>query len=275
MSEGAGPEEFDLAAVLDFTGRVVVVTGGTRGVGLGISRAFLSAGATVVVCGRHEPATEDLPRVNGPGGERVAAFVEADVREADQARALVDVTVQRFGHLDVFINNAGGSPYVEAADASPRFFTSIIALNLLAAFYCAQAANSVMQEQPGGGSICSISSVSGMRATPGAVAYGAAKAGLANITQTLAVEWAPKVRVNCIVAGLLDTGAGADHYGGEEGLARVAATIPLGRMGRPEDIGAACLYLSSPLASYVSGSQLLVHGAGEWPAYIRALQGGG
>jgi NAD(P)-dependent dehydrogenase (short-subunit alcohol dehydrogenase family) len=268
-----GPVELDPAGALDFSGQVVVVTGGTRGLGRGITTAFLGAGAKVVVCGRHEPAEEDLPRVVHPDGERVAVFVQADVREADQARALIDVTTERLGRLDVLVNNAGGSPYVEAADASPRFFSSIIALNLIAAFSCAQAANTVMQGQPRGGSICNISSVSGVRATPGAVAYGAAKAGLANITQTLAVEWAPKVRVNCIVAGLLDTGAGADHYGGEEGLRRVAATVPLGRMGGPADIAGACLFLSSPLASYVSGSQLLVHGAGEWPAYLRALQG--
>ena len=260
-----------LETALDFSGRVVVVTGGTRGLGRGITGAFLAAGAQVVVCGRHEPEPEDLPR--SPDGTRVAEFVQADIREADQARAVFDVTTQRLGRLDVLVNNAGGSPYVEAADASPRFFNSIIALNLLAPFYCAQAANAVLQAQPEGGSIINIASVSGIRPTPGAVAYGAAKAGLLNLTQTLSVEWAPKVRVNCIIAGLLDTGAGGDHYGGEEGLARVAATIPLGRMGVPSDITGACLFLASPLAAYVSGSSMLIHGAGEWPAYLRALQG--
>ena len=259
---------------LDFTDQVVIVTGGTRGLGLGITRAFLGAGAKVVVCGRHEPDEADLPRVPGPDGDRVAEFVVADVREADQAQALVDVAVQRLGRLDVLVNNAGGSPYVEAAKASPRFFSSIVALNLFAAFYCAQAANAVFQTQESGGSIINIASVSGIRPTPGAVAYGAAKAGLVNLTQTLSVEWAPKVRVNAIVAGLLDTGAGADHYGGEEGLRRVAATIPLGRMGTPDDISGACLFLASPLASYVTGSDLLIHGGGEWPAYITAIQGG-
>jgi NAD(P)-dependent dehydrogenase (short-subunit alcohol dehydrogenase family) len=259
---------------LDFSDQVVVVTGGSRGLGATITQTFLAAGADVVICGRHEPALEDLPRAAGPDGqERTASFVTADVREPDQAKAVITAAVDRFGRLDVLVNNAGGSPHAAAADVSPRFVASIVALNLLAPFYCAQAANAVLQAQPQGGSIISIGSVSSHRPSPGSAAYGAAKAGLINMTASLAVEWAPKVRVNCVTAGLLDTGAGEDFYGGPEGLARVAATIPLGRMGTPADIAGACLYLASPLAAFVSGSDLLVHGGGEWPAFIAAAQG--
>ena len=146
-------------------------------------------------------------------------FVAADVRDADQAKALIDTTAARFGRVDVLVNNAGGSPAAPSADVSPRFVTSIVSLNLLAPFFCAQAANVVMQDQPAGGSIINIGSVSGARPSPLTAAYGAAKAGLVNLTESLAVEWAPKVRVNHVTAGLLDTGAGADHYGGPEGLA--------------------------------------------------------
>jgi NAD(P)-dependent dehydrogenase (short-subunit alcohol dehydrogenase family) len=89
----------------------------------------------------------------------------------------------------------------------------------------------------------------------------------------LAVEWAPKVRVNCISAGLLDTGAGPEHYGGEEGMRRVAATVPLGRVGVPDDVAGLCLLLASPLASYVSGANLVAHGGGEWPAFLAAARG--
>ena len=109
-----------------------------------------------------------------------------------------------------------------------------------------------------------------MRPSPGASAYGAAKAGLINLTATLAVEWAPPVRVNCVTAGLLDTGAGDDFYGGPGGMARVAATVPLGRMGTPDDVAGACLFLASPAASYVSGANLVLHGGGEPPAYLGA-----
>ena len=262
----------DPARAFDFAGRVVVVTGGARGVGLAITRAFLRCGADVLTCARHEPEAGP-PSLAADGTGPTAAFVVADVREPEQARGVVDTAVERFGRLDVLVNNAGGSPAAPSADASPRFFASVVALNLLAPFYCAQAANAVLQAGDGG-SIVNVGSVSGMRPSPGTAAYGAAKAGLVNLTGTLAVEWAPKVRVNCITAGLLDTGAGPEHYGGPEGLARVAATVPLGRMGTPADIAAACLYLASPMADYVTGANLVAHGGGEWPAFLRAADGG-
>jgi NAD(P)-dependent dehydrogenase (short-subunit alcohol dehydrogenase family) len=254
---------------LDFTGKVVVVTGGSRGVGRGITEAFLAAGADVTICGRSEPAVDELP----VGGGRRAVFVSADVRDAGQAASVITATAERFGRVDVLVNNAGGSPAVPAADASPRFVSQVVALNLLAPMYCAQAANAVMQAAGGGGSIVNIASVSGLRPSPGTAAYGAAKAGLVNLTRTLAVEWAPKVRVNCVVAGMIATEAAENHYGGAAGLAAVAATVPLGRMGTPDDVAGACLFLASPLASYMSGAALEVHGGGEGPAFLTALQG--
>ena len=254
---------------IDHTGKVVVVTGGTRGVGRGIAEGFLAAGADVVICGRAEPPVDELPTADG----RRAVFLAADVRDAEQAASVVTGTTERFGRLDVLVNNAGGSPAVPAADASPRFVAQVVALNLLAPMYCAQAANAVMQATEAGGSIVNIASVSGLRPSPGTAAYGAAKAGLINLTRTLAVEWAPKVRVNCVVAGMIATEAAADHYGGAAGLAAVAATVPLGRMGTPEDVAGACLFLASPMASYVSGAALEVHGGGEGPAFLAALRG--
>jgi NAD(P)-dependent dehydrogenase (short-subunit alcohol dehydrogenase family) len=130
-----------------------------------------------------------------------------------------------------------------------------------------------MQSQPDGGVILNIGRDTGTRPSPGTAAYGAAKAGLANLTASLAVEWAPRVRVNCIVGGLIETEDALDHYGGADGLAAVARTIPLGRFGTPADIAGLCLMLASPLASYVSGAVLLAHGGGEWPSYHSALPG--
>ncbi|MGA2522079.1 MAG: SDR family oxidoreductase [Acidimicrobiales bacterium] len=253
---------------IDLSGRAVVVTGGSRGIGRGITEAFLAAGAEVTVCGRHEPPAGELPTAGG----RTAAFVTADVRDAEQAAAVVAAAVDRLGRLDVLVNNAGGSPAVPAADASARFVAQVVALNLLAPFYCAQAANAVMQRSADGGVILNIGSVSGLRPSPGTAAYGAAKAGLLNLTRTLAVEWAPKVRVNCVVGGLIATEAADDHYGGAEGLAAVARTIPLGRMGTPDDVAGACLFLASPMASFVSGATLEVHGGGEPPPFLQAVQ---
>jgi NAD(P)-dependent dehydrogenase (short-subunit alcohol dehydrogenase family) len=243
----------------DFSNQVVVVTGGSRGVGAGIVVAFLRAGATVVTCGRH---AADVPG---------ADFVTADVRKPEEARLVMETAVERHGQLNVLINNAGGSPPVMAADASPRFVESVVGLNLLAPFYCSQAAHALMAGPNAGGAIVNVGSVSGMRPSPGTSAYGMAKAGLINLTATLALEWAPAVRVNCVSAGALLTEGGDEHYGGAEGLARVAATVPLGRMGNPDDVAETCLFLASAQASYITGANVVLNGGGEWPAVLTAM----
>jgi NAD(P)-dependent dehydrogenase (short-subunit alcohol dehydrogenase family) len=254
-STGAGVDP------LDMTGKVVLVTGGSRGVGRGITERFLAYGAAVAICGRTSPAST--------GG---AVWFAADVRDAEQVDGLVGAVDERFGRLDVVVNNAGGSPRADAASASPRFSAAIINLNLVAPLLVAQRANAVMQGQAEGGHIINIGSVSGLRPSPGTAAYGAAKAGLVNLTQTLAVEWAPKVRVNCVTAGLVKTEQAHLHYGDAAGLAAVAATIPLGRLAEPEEIGDVCVMLASPLARYVSGANLVVHGGGERPAFLDAAE---
>ncbi len=250
--------------VADCAGRAVVVTGGTRGIGAGVARAFLAAGADVLVCGRTEPA--ELPAVDG----RAAVFAVADVRDADQAERLIRTAADRFGRLDLVISSAGGSPPVAAATASPRFHAKVIELNLIAPLHVAQAANTVMQDQPGGGSIIMIGSVSGTRPSPGTAAYGAAKAGLHNLAASLAVEWAPRVRVNTVIPGPVATGteAAGAHFGDAAGEAAIGGTIPMGRMATPDDVAGACLFLASPAAAYLTGSALLVHGGGERPAFL-------
>ncbi|MFI2285319.1 SDR family oxidoreductase [Nocardia beijingensis] len=249
---------------IDLSGRVVLVTGGVRGVGAGVSKAFLAAGATVVACARR-PA--DAPvEVDG----RAIDYVPCDVRDEDAVRALIDTITERHGRLDHLVNNAGGAPFALAADASKKFHTKIVELNLLAPLLLAQAANAVMQRQDEGGSIVNISSVSGHRPSPGTAAYGAAKAGVDSLTGSLAVEWAPKVRVNSLVVGPVDTELSRLHYGDQDGVDAVGRTIPLGRMARPDDVGRCAVFLASPLASYVSGATLLVHGGGERPAFLAA-----
>jgi len=252
----------------DYAGKVMLVTGGTRGIGRGIAEAFLAQGAQVVVCGRRAPEQPIQ------AGGREAVFVQADVRDSEQMGGMLGQVVERFGHLDILINNAGGSPYALAADASPRFHEAIIRLNLIAPLELAQRANALMQAQQGGGVILFIGSVSALRPSPGTAAYGAAKAGVLSLVRSLAVEWAPKVRVAALSPGLVLTEESHQHYGDEEGLARVAGTVPLGRMALPQDIAAACLFLASPAAAYVSGSNLVVDGGGERPAFLDAANAG-
>ncbi|MGI9577979.1 MAG: SDR family oxidoreductase [Microthrixaceae bacterium] len=256
---------------LDYTGKTVLVTGGTKGIGRTIVQCYLDWGANVVTCGRNEP--RDLPAG--------ADFRAADLRDPEQADSLVDAAVEMHGRLDVVVNNAGGAPEADAATASPRFSESIIRLNLIAPLNVAQRANQHMRAQASdskdgnGGVIINIASVSGTRPSPGTAAYGAAKAGLLNLTSSLAVEWAPQVRVVAIVAGLILTEQAALHYGDQESVERVAATVPAGRMGTPEDLAQACRWLGSDLASYVSGSAIWLHGGGERPAFLDAVQGDG
>lgn len=252
---------------LDFTGRCVIITGGTKGLGRQLVTSFHEAGADVVVCARNEPAE---PLVDG---DREALFVAADIRDPEQVQAVVAAAVEANGRIDVLINNAGGAPPADSATVSHRFNERILALNLLAPITFAQAANAVMADQDEGGVILNISSVSGMRANPTGVAYGAAKAGLINVSETLAVEWGPKVRVLTVTVGLIVTEDSQLYYGDEEGIARVGETIALGRMGQLDEVGDVCLFLASPLARWMSGSNVKVHGGGEKPAYLGASTG--
>ena len=251
---------------LDISGKVVIVTGGARGVGRGLPLRFLEAGAEVVICGRTAPPEPLRAR----GGD--ATFVTADVRKVEDIERVVTLTVERFGRLDVLVNNAGGSPVADAATASPRFSEAILRLNLIAPLNFAQRANAQMQRQPSGGVIINIASVSALRPSPGTAAYGAAKAGLLSLTQTLAVEWAPKVRVNAVTAGMIRTEQARLHYGDEAAVAAVGRTVPLGRWGEPKGVGDACLFLASTLAAYVSGASLVLHGGGERPAFLAAAR---
>jgi NAD(P)-dependent dehydrogenase (short-subunit alcohol dehydrogenase family) len=246
-----------MALAIDLSGRVVLVTGGTKGIGRGITRTFVAAGATVVTCSRSEaePLEGTTHRV-------------CDVRDAEAVRALVDDVVAAHGRLDVVVNNAGGAPSTDAATASPRFHDKIVALNLLSPLVVAQAANAVMQQQDGGGSIVNISSISAHRPAPTIAAYGAAKAGLDSLTRSLAMEWGPRVRVNAIDVGLCRTENTDDHYGGDARVAAIERTIPLGRMAAPEEVGNVAVFLASDLASYVSGARVTCDGGGEPPVFL-------
>jgi NAD(P)-dependent dehydrogenase (short-subunit alcohol dehydrogenase family) len=241
---------------LGLSDRVVLVTGGVRGVGAGISSVFAAQGATVVTCARRP--VEGLPY----------EFHSCDVRDDDSVAALIETVASRHGRLDVVVNNAGGSPYVLSAESSAKFNTKIVELNLLGPLSVSIHANAAMQKQPQGGSIINIASVSGRRPTPGTAPYGAAKAGMESITSTLAVEWAPKVRVNSVVVGMVETEQSELFYGDADSIAAISRNVPLGRLAKPDDVGWAAAFLASDAASYISGASLEVHGGGEPPHYL-------
>jgi NAD(P)-dependent dehydrogenase (short-subunit alcohol dehydrogenase family) len=236
-------------------GKVAIVTGGTRGIGLAIARRLTEAGAQVVVCGR---TASPLP-------DRIE-FIACDIRDPVAAAAMVDEVAARYGRLDILINNAGGSPEAAAATASPRFSERVIALNLLAPLNLSQAAHRHMQAH--GGSIVNIASVSAVRPSPGTAAYAAAKAGLIALGRSLAHEWGPVIRVNAIVVGYIETEATETTYGDATAQAAIARNIGAQRLGRADEIAEAALFLASPAASYVTGAALVVLGGGERPPFL-------
>jgi NAD(P)-dependent dehydrogenase (short-subunit alcohol dehydrogenase family) len=247
----------------DLTGKVALVTGGTRGLGRAISARLAEVGCTVVACARNAP--ESLP--DG------VSFAAADIRDPEAARALVDGIAAEQGRFDILINNAGGSPAVAAEQASPRFVDAILKLNLIAPLYLAQAAHPHMVAV-GGGAVINIASVSGIRPSPGTAVYGAAKAGLLNLTQSLAQEWGPSgIRVNAIIAGLMQTESAEATYGDAEAQAAVGRSMPLQRMGSGDDLAGAVLWLCSPLAAWVSGARINVDGGGERPYFLDLVKG--
>jgi NAD(P)-dependent dehydrogenase (short-subunit alcohol dehydrogenase family) len=199
-----------------------------------------------------------------------AQHLTCDVRDPASVTATVDRVLAEHGRLDVAVNNAGGAPYALAAGASPRFHGRVMDLNFFGPLTLAQAANTAMQHQDTGGVVVNVSSVSALRPSPGTAVYGAAKAGLDSLTRSLAVEWAPKVRVCSVDVGLCRTELTGDHYGGDESVAAIERTIPLGRMARPEEVANVVLFLASDLASYVSGACIECHGGGEPPAFLLA-----
>ncbi|MEU9392323.1 SDR family oxidoreductase [Streptomyces sp. NPDC048324] len=239
---------------MEWDGKVAVVTGGTRGVGAGIARAFAEAGAQVVVCARRPP---EVP-LEG------VEFMPLDLRDAEA----VDDFFAGLARVDVLVNNAGGTPYRRLTAGDARRHARVIELNLLAPLTASLAAYGRLRRS--GGSVVMIGSVSGGRPSPGSAAYGAAKAGLESLARSMAVEWAPEVRVNTLVVGMVRTELSRLHYGGEEGVEAVARTVPLGRLATPADVGAAAVFLASDAAAYITGASLLVHGGGERPAFLDA-----
>ncbi|MFF1443721.1 SDR family oxidoreductase [Streptomyces sp. NPDC058295] len=239
---------------MELDGKVAVVTGGTRGVGAGIARSLARAGARVVVCARRPPE-HPLDKTE---------FIPLDVRDAD--------AVQRFftdlPRLDILVNNAGGAPYRPLTHTDAARHARVIELNLLAPLTVSLAAYDHLRHT--NGSIVMIGSVSGSRPSPGTAAYGAAKAGLENLARSMAVEWAPRIRVNTLVVGMVHTELTHLHYGGDDGVEAVARTVPLGRLALPADVGAAAVFLASDAARYISGASLLLHGGGERPAFLDA-----
>jgi len=240
------------------TDQVAIVTGGGRGIGRAIALAYAEAGADVVVAARSEDQLEETAaRVRALG--RRALPVRCDVMERQDLEHLVAATLDTFGGIDILVNNAGGSPPKAALRTSEREFETAFRFNVTTAFLLTRFAVPKMVETRGGGAVVNISSVAGREHAPGMVVYGTAKAALSFMTQELAQDFAPRVRVNAIAVGSIRTEALGTVLTPEIEATMVSMT-PMGRIGEVEDIAACALYLASPAAGYVTGEIYGVNG---------------
>jgi NAD(P)-dependent dehydrogenase (short-subunit alcohol dehydrogenase family) len=249
----------DVLELFKLDGKVAVVTGGGRGIGEGIAMALSQAGASVVVAARRVEEIQSVAAaITSVGGRALA--VATDVTDEAALHNLAQATIEEFGKIDVWVNNAGGSPMRMPAKDLPREeWHQTIALNLTSVYTGCLTAHRFMSQ----GSIINITSGAGSGPVPGSAHYGAAKAGTNSLTWTLSAEFAPDIRVNAVAPGAIPTEVMLKAVGkNEDQLDELLDewNIPLGRLGTPQDIGAACVYLASDASSWVSGEIIRVGG---------------
>jgi len=246
---------------LDFSGKVALVTGAASGMGLASARAFAEAGAAVVLADfREDVVTVEASKLISAGHRAIA--IRCDVNDATQIEQMVSRAVAEFGRLDVAFNNAGVMPKISpTADSACEDWERVINTNLRGVWLCMKHELRQMKAQ-GSGAIVNNASVGAITGNPGIASYIASKHGVVGLTRTAALEYIHDgIRVNAVNPGLIDTQIARDVVAGnEQAYAELAKHIPIQRAGRPEEIAAAVLWLSSPAASYVVGQALTVDG---------------
>lgn len=243
----------------DVSDQTIIVTGASRGIGRVIAETFGASGADVSICSRSRERV--LPVAEKINEEAVgnALAVECNVRDRTAVETFVEETVSEFGDIDVLVNNAGGEFIAPFEEISPNGWEAIVDLNLNGTVHCTQVAGAVMRDGDGG-SIINISSINGQYAAPGESHYGAAKAAIIHLTETLAVEWAEYgIRVNCVAPGLIQTPGVAEtlEISDDEMPSREQVDR---RIGYPEEIADVVHFLASPSASFVTGETLSAKG---------------
>lgn len=241
--------------------KVAIVTGSATGIGKAIAVCMAREGASVTVdyVGKPDSAADAIRQIESVGGKALA--VDADISNPEQVETLIDQTVQKFGRLDIMVNNAGIEHKVPFLDVPFELWHKVIAVNLTGPWLCSQAAGKQMVKQGDGGRIINISSVHEDLPMPTNAPYCASKGGLRMLMRTVAVELAPhKITVNNIGPGAIDTPMDAPLKEHPELMKELLSEIPLGRMGQPDEIGELAVYLASDAAAYVTGSTYFIDG---------------
>ncbi len=242
--------------MFSLSGKVAIITGAGRSIGRGIALAFAEAGADVACIARTTEQIESVAAEIRDMGRKAIA-ITCDVRQSEQVENMVKATFDEFGRIDILVNNAGGGYLKPAIETSERAWETQLSLNLTSAFLCSKAAAKIMLEQKSG-AIINISSRAGDQPAVGMIGYGVSKAGMNHLTRTLAFELAPYIRVNCIAPGAVWTETSAETLGPAKD--KIIRGTPLQRMGKPEDIALAAIYLASSASSWVTGKILEVDG---------------
>jgi NAD(P)-dependent dehydrogenase (short-subunit alcohol dehydrogenase family) len=242
-------------------GRTALITGGGSGIGFAIARALSDAGANVAISSRNlDRLKEAAQRLRNSGAQILA--VAADVREPEAVNAAVSAAVERFGGLDILIANAAGNFVVPFSDMSFNAWRTVVDIDLNGTFHCAKAAYPHLKASTHGGRLIAISTLRALEGWPGCAHAAAAKAGVMSLIRSLAIEWGPDgILCNTIAPGPIDGTEGVKRLYEDTGEAAVlTANLPLGRLGRGEDVAQAVLYLCSDAASFVTGTDLVVDG---------------
>lgn len=239
-------------------GKVAVVTGAGRGIGAATATLMAEAGADVVIGARTEAQLTEVATAIESHGRR-AAVVAGDLSTREGLATLVDTSIDSFGGIDIVVNNVGGSMPTAFMDTTEKAFDGAMRWNVTTAFNLTQLAVPHMVERPGA-SVVNIASTAGLFASRGFAAYGTAKAALIHLTRALAQDLAPKIRVNAVCPGAIATSALDIVLQTPELEEAMNASTPLGRLGRPEEIAAAAVYLASPASAYTTGQYLGVDG---------------
>jgi len=246
--------------IFQLEGRVAIVTGSGRGIGKAIALGLADAGCDIVVAARTEAEIKATSsEIEGKGRRSLA--IPTDVRQSEQIATLIRRTENELGKVDILVNNAGGSFAVSTLDMNEGGWDAILRENLKSVFLCCKEAGGIMKKQ-GCGCIINIASIAGIRSYSFNAAYGAAKAGIINFTKTLAVDLAPyHIRVNAIAPGFIETeGLSKLLEGDNEFRSSIMRRIPYGKLGRPDDIVGAVIYLSSDASEYVTGQTIVIDG---------------